>query len=108
MGQGEWTSEMKAATGYTGQPDGKFWMSIDDYVQNSAGADFARNFGPNWRKVTQYGQFQKGLPQATTMWAYKAAKEDELTFNRGDVVSVETMNPGWWLGSVMGGDGKKG
>lgn len=101
---GEWTDEMKAAVGFVGDAkDGKFWMSVDDYVLNTNGADYARPFGPSWKKVTQFKAFQQGAPVAAAQWAYKAASEGELAFNRGDKVEVEQMAPGWWYGKVVGG-----
>ncbi|CAK0867761.1 unnamed protein product, partial [Prorocentrum cordatum] len=54
---GEWTDEMKELTGYEGLDDGKFWMSIEDFVANTSGVEYARTFGPNWKKVTQYAKF---------------------------------------------------
>lgn len=102
------TAEIKAATGFTGAKDGKFWMSIEDYVVNTKGADYARPFGPHWKKIANHGRFRKGLMLATAQWAYKASNKDELGFNRGDIMTIETMNPGWWYGSLQNGNGTKG
>lgn len=100
--QGEWTDEMKEATGYRGINDGKFWMSVEDFVTTSCGAEFVRTFGPNWKKVTQYGQFQRGKMDATALWAYSAAADDELGFQKGSTIEVLNMDPGWWFGQRKG------
>jgi len=98
--------EMKSACKYERKDDGKFWMSIEDYVANSKGADYARTFGPNWHKLTHYQKFQKGAMTATPMWPYKAAAGDEIGFTKDDKVDVISIAPGWWYGKVAGSDHK--
>mmetsp|Transcript_113153 Transcript_113153/g.283225 ORF Transcript_113153/g.283225 Transcript_113153/m.283225 type:complete len:806 (-) Transcript_113153:53-2470(-) len=105
---GEWTAELKAATGWTGKNDGKFWMSIDDFVVNSGGVEYARTFGPQWKKITHQTQFQRGSLQATTMWPYTAREGNEIGFAKGATVEVININPGWWYGNVLGSADKKG
>jgi len=105
---GEWTAELKAATGWTGLNDGKFWMSMEDFVMNSGGVEYARTFGPQWKKITHQTSFQKGSLQATTMWAYKAREGNELGFAKGATMEVININPGWWYGNVLGSPDKKG
>eukprot|EP00933_Yihiella_yeosuensis_P050091 TRINITY_DN47853_c0_g1_i1.p1 TRINITY_DN47853_c0_g1~~TRINITY_DN47853_c0_g1_i1.p1 ORF type:complete len:833 (-),score=192.82 TRINITY_DN47853_c0_g1_i1:41-2539(-) len=104
---GEWTQEMKDAVGFTGANDGKFWMSIEDFVACSGGVSYARTFGPQWKKITQYGKFQTGDVLATSMWAYQAASDDEITFPAGAKISVKTIAKGWWYGELPG-TGKPG
>mmetsp|Transcript_31559 Transcript_31559/g.100621 ORF Transcript_31559/g.100621 Transcript_31559/m.100621 type:complete len:354 (+) Transcript_31559:2229-3290(+) len=96
---GEWTDEMKTATGYTGLNDGKFWMSIKDFVENAGGVSYARPFGPNWKKVTQYKSFQKAEMTATAKWGYTAAAGDEITFERGATLDIVSLSSGWWYGN---------
>lgn len=104
--QGEWTDEMNAATGHTDSEDGTFWMSIADFVQNSAGVEYARTFGPNWKKVTQYGAFQKSSMVGTATWAYEKASDDEVGFAEGDSIKVLELAGGWWKGETP--DGSQG
>jgi len=99
---GEWTDEIKAATGYELKNDGKFWMSIDDFVANTTGVEYARTFGPQWSKITQYKQFAKGSIMATAMFPYTAAGDDEIGFQKGGQVEVDIIQPGWWVGKVEG------
>jgi len=101
--QGEWTDEMKAATGYKGLNDGKFWMDITDYLANIRYTSYARAFGPNWKKITQYKTFSKKQVMAKPKWAYTAAAEDELTLVKGTNIEVMEMTSGWWKGQDSGG-----
>merc|ERR1712188_170869 len=64
---GEWTPSMKKAVGYVGLDDGKFWMSVKDFVENSNGAEYARTFGPTWHKITHHAHFQHGSLMATAV-----------------------------------------
>mmetsp|Transcript_51597 Transcript_51597/g.156402 ORF Transcript_51597/g.156402 Transcript_51597/m.156402 type:complete len:227 (+) Transcript_51597:2-682(+) len=82
-------------------------MSIEDFVATSGGAEYARPFGPQWRKVTHYEHFQKGSMQATSLWPYKAAAEDEVGFAKAATLEVLALAPGWWYGHVLGQE-KKG
>jgi len=102
----EWTDEMRIATGYLGHSDGKFWMSISDFMANSAGVSFARTFGPNWQKITQYKRFQAAAMKATVKFPYEAAADDELTLEKGDELEVLTVSPGWWYGKTDADDRK--
>lgn len=104
--EGEWTQEMKKATGYQKLNDGKFWMSIEDFVASSTGAEYSRVFGPQWKKVTQFKHFVKGAMKASAQWAYKAGADDELGFSAGDTIDVVNIAHGWWFGKI--GDGKPG
>lgn len=104
---GEWTEAMKKATGFSGLQDGKFWMSIQDFVANSGGVAYARTFGPPWKKLTQYRQFKMGAMEAVAQWAYKATADDELGFGKGDIIEVGTFSSGWWYGNLLG-NAKKG
>eukprot|EP00747_Dinoflagellata_sp_TGD_P183591 gnl/TRDRNA2_/TRDRNA2_38556_c0_seq1.p1 gnl/TRDRNA2_/TRDRNA2_38556_c0~~gnl/TRDRNA2_/TRDRNA2_38556_c0_seq1.p1 ORF type:complete len:878 (+),score=231.21 gnl/TRDRNA2_/TRDRNA2_38556_c0_seq1:65-2635(+) len=99
---GEWTDEMKKATGYVGANDGKFWMSIKDFVNNSAGADYARTFGPNWGKITHYKQFVKSKMVATASWEYQGGSKDEISFKAGAQIEVQSFAEAWWYGNVVG------
>lgn len=98
---GEWTDSMKAATGYQGGNDGTFWISVEDFVATSGGVDYTRVFGSTWKKISQYAYFQKGSMQATALWPYKASKDDEVTIEKGGKISVETIQRGWWKGTVV-------
>eukprot|EP00928_Gymnodinium_smaydae_P007244 TRINITY_DN12610_c0_g1_i1.p1 TRINITY_DN12610_c0_g1~~TRINITY_DN12610_c0_g1_i1.p1 ORF type:complete len:1317 (-),score=230.73 TRINITY_DN12610_c0_g1_i1:132-4082(-) len=100
---GEWTDEMKEATGFNSADDGKFWMSIADFTASSAGVEYARTFGPNWKKVTFYKYFRATRLEGTAKKKYVAKRSDELSFERGDLVTVdECSTNGWWLGRVNG------
>lgn len=104
--EGEWTDAMKEATGYLGLNDGKFWMSVEDFVANSGGCEYARVFGPQWKKITSHGHFRTGPVKAVSSWAYTGASADELTMAKGATIEVETMSPGWWFGNVAGEEAK--
>merc|ERR1719272_2043851 len=77
-------------------------MSIEDFVGTSAGVEFVRTFGPNWKKVAQYGEFQEGKMEATAFWPYAAQADDELGFQKGAAIEVLNMDPGWWYGQRKG------
>jgi len=102
--QGEWTAEMKEATGYTGVNDGKFWMSIQDFVENVGDVSYARPFGPNWQKMTQHKHFQKGGMTATAKFTYAARAGDEISIDKGCTVEVKALSAGWWYGKKAGDD----
>merc|ERR1711959_750151 len=56
--EGEWTDTMKAACRFwADSKDGKFWMSVEDYVANATNCFYGRSFGPGWKKLTQYFHF---------------------------------------------------
>eukprot|EP00928_Gymnodinium_smaydae_P014968 TRINITY_DN15493_c0_g4_i1.p1 TRINITY_DN15493_c0_g4~~TRINITY_DN15493_c0_g4_i1.p1 ORF type:complete len:1138 (-),score=273.81 TRINITY_DN15493_c0_g4_i1:160-3573(-) len=99
--EGEWTEEMKEATGYVGVEDGTFWMSIEDFVKNSEGVDFARTFGPNWKKVTHYKWFQQDKVMATAKKSY-AGRAGDLSFSEGDQIEVKTFCTSYWRGTLKG------
>lgn len=100
---GEWTVQMKQATGYQGLNDGKFWMSIEDFVANSGGVEYARTFGPSWHKISHYSAFQSGAMKASALWPYQAGAPDEIDMKAGDKVEVAKTPPGgWWEGNVVG------
>lgn len=101
---GEWTEEMIAATGKEFKEDGKFWMSIADFVNNTSGAEYARTFGPNWKKTTQYKRFQQGDLTATAKFDFASTKADELSFSKGDQIEIESFCSDWWFGSTTSGD----
>jgi hypothetical protein len=73
-------------------------MSIQDFVANTGGVDYARTFGPNWKKVTQYARFQKRKLMATAQSVFKSNKSDELSFKKGDQIEVKTCSDDWWSG----------
>eukprot|EP00929_Paragymnodinium_shiwhaense_P113777 TRINITY_DN82084_c0_g1_i1.p1 TRINITY_DN82084_c0_g1~~TRINITY_DN82084_c0_g1_i1.p1 ORF type:complete len:804 (+),score=217.73 TRINITY_DN82084_c0_g1_i1:69-2480(+) len=99
--QGEWTPEMVQATGKSFADDGTFWMSIEDFVQTSTGVEYARVFGPAWKKISHYRRFDAaGDLKATAQWAYAAADANELGFAAGEQIEVEAINKGWWLGKT--------
>jgi len=104
---GEWTDSMKEATGYAGLNDGKFWMSIEDFVATSGGIDFTRTFGANYWKMTHYSKFQKGAVKAVSQWPYAATADDEVGFEKGATLDIMQMSSGWWYGNVAGEE-KKG
>jgi len=104
---GEWTDEIKAAAGFTNKQDGTFWMSVEDFVKNSSGVAYSRTFGPPWKRLTHYNRFQMKGMEAVAQWGYKATADDELGFDKGDVIEVGTFSAGWWYGNVLGNE-KKG
>lgn len=105
---GEWTEDLKEATGYQGLNDGAFWMSIEDFVANSGGVEYARTFSPEWKKVTQHRMFNDGALQARANWAYAARSKDELSMQKGSTLEVLRVAPGWWQGNILGNPSVKG
>jgi hypothetical protein len=99
---GEWTAEMKKACGYVGLDDGKFWMSIEDFVMHSSGAEYARTFGPNWKKVTFYKFFKAKPVIAVARESYAGKKKDELNLSKGDVARIVDVRGTWWKGVKQG------
>jgi len=93
---------MKKATGYVGSNDGKFWMSVKDFVRNTRGANYARVFGPNWGKISQYKRFLQSKMEATAQWEYQAGSKDEISFKSGDQIEVQAFAEAWWMGNVVG------
>lgn len=93
---------MRQAIGFKPAKDGKFWMSIEDYVKYSTGIDYARTFGPGWKKITQYAHFSAKKLTATAQWAYAGGANDEISFKAGDQLEVHKVDPGWWTGKVVG------
>lgn len=105
--QNEWTPELLKVAGEIKKNDGKFWMSIEDFVKDSTGVDFARVFGPQWKKITHYKHFRKADLHAVAKWAYKAGEDNEIGFKKGDEIEVLNIHKGWWYGRTVGSE-KKG
>jgi len=99
---GEWTDEMKEATGYKGLPDGKFWMDIQDFVAHSAGVDYARTFGSPWKKITQYRHFKKVEMSGVATADFVGRRRNDLSFSKGDKIEVLTFTGRSWTGKVKG------
>lgn len=104
--EGEWTDEMKEATGYKGINDGKFWMSVHDFVENSGGVRYARPFGLNWKRLSQYKRFRNTSMTATAKYTYAARADDEISIQKGGQVEIKSLSAGWWYGTSA--DGKEG
>lgn len=98
--EGEWTKEMAEAAGWTDQNDGTFFMSVEDYVKNACSVYWARTFGPEWKKTTQYGRFPAGHATAKAGWAWESQDDGELSFAAGDVITVTSVRSSWWRGYV--------
>jgi len=77
-------------------------MSIEDFVATSGGVSYSRTFGSQWKKISQYGHFQKVPLEATALWAYKAGADDEISMEKGAKVTVDRIAKGWWHGLVIG------
>jgi len=98
---GEWTKEMVKATGFGQGVDGSFWMGIEDLVRHSSGVEYARSFGPEWKKVTQYARFRQGALLATARVDYSATDDHEISFSAGDQIEVTSQSGSfWWRGRV--------
>jgi len=104
---GEWTEQMIKATGKVFEDDGKFWMSIEDFVENSVGVEYARSFGPNWKKTTHYARFQSEKLVAIASRECTPGKSDEIGFAQGDKIEVHTCGGAWWKGKLVK-DGPEG
>lgn len=48
------------------------------------------------------GNYCQVLERVRAKYAYKAAKSDELTFAKGDVISVRKKGQNWWIGDLNG------
>lgn len=101
-----WTDAMKEACGFTEANDGTFFMSVQDYVGNSNGADYARTFGPNWKKVTAYSKFQTTGLKAKAIQEHTASADDEISLAVGDEFPVQSFAGYWWEGQDK--EGKTG
>jgi hypothetical protein len=97
-----WTAEMKAAAGAAGVDDGKFWMSAEDFVNNSGGVDYARTFGPNWKKSTQYAHFAACALMGTAKRDWKGKGPGQLSFKKGDQVRIKEMQGDLFQGHLKG------
>merc|ERR1712194_296719 len=95
------------ATDYKGLDDGKFWMCVEDFVKHSSGVEYARTFGPNWKKLSQYKHFAKKHMVGTAQKDYKGKSAKDLSFSKGDKVFVESFVSNWWQGSLKQ-DGRLG
>jgi len=103
--EGEWTDAMNEATGHTLEKDGTFWMSIEDFVANSDGVEYARAFGPQWKKVSQYGRFQKGKMRCKAKWDFEATAADELSLTKGEEIEILHTLGDWLQGKSANGEG---
>mmetsp|Transcript_90420 Transcript_90420/g.165901 ORF Transcript_90420/g.165901 Transcript_90420/m.165901 type:complete len:896 (-) Transcript_90420:166-2853(-) len=104
-----WTDEMLAAVGpkFKRADDGGFFMDIADFVANSAGVDYARSFGPNWKKASHYGHFQAAQFQGIAKRDYKAKNARMLGIKKGDEIIVTNMDStAWWQGQMKNGSGQ--
>jgi len=99
---GEWTDEIKKAVGYQKKDDGKFWMSMQDFVNNSGGVDYARTFGPNWKKSTHYTRFAACKMLATAKRNWKGKRPNQLSFSKGDQIGIKEMQGELFQGFVKG------
>merc|ERR1712217_112326 len=90
-----------------GLDDGKFWMCIKDFVKHSAGVEYARTFGPNWKKISQYKHFLKRKLIGTAQSDFKGKSAKELSFSKGDKIFVTSFCSNWWQDSLKE-DGKAG
>jgi len=97
-----WTAEMKKATGAALKDDGKFWMSVEDFVNSSGGVDYARTFGPNWKKVTRYSRFANQVLMGTAKRDFKGKRSDNLSFKKGDQIQVKQIQGDIWYGHHKG------
>eukprot|EP00927_Polykrikos_kofoidii_P075699 TRINITY_DN720_c0_g2_i1.p1 TRINITY_DN720_c0_g2~~TRINITY_DN720_c0_g2_i1.p1 ORF type:complete len:838 (-),score=214.84 TRINITY_DN720_c0_g2_i1:45-2558(-) len=95
---GEWTTEMQEACQWTDADDGKFWMSVEDFVKFASEINYARTFGLNWKKLTKRSSFQKGTLQATVIEDYKADADDELSLEKGKKVQITDATDTWYTG----------
>lgn len=102
--EGEWTDEMKEATGHKVGEDGTFWMTVADFCANARCAEFARPFGPLWKKVTQYGRFQEGAITATVIKDHKTTAEDEISLTKGAEVECSRCAGFWAQVKTESGD----
>jgi hypothetical protein len=104
---GEWTDKIKKAVGFENRDDGKFWMSCEDFVNNSGGVDYARTFGPNWKKVTHYAHFATCAMTATAKRNCNAKGAGALSFKKGDQVVVREMQGEVFWGYKQGAQGSR-
>ena len=51
------------------------------------------------------GNYCAKLERMRAKYAYKAAKADELSFEKGDVISVLKKGKNWWIGELNGAKG---
>jgi len=100
--EGEWTAGMKAACDLEVRDDGKFWMSIQDFVNNSGGVDYARTFGPNWKKCTQYSHFSTCSMMGTAKRNWKGKRPGQLSFSKGDQIRVKEIQGQLYQGHLKG------
>eukprot|EP00929_Paragymnodinium_shiwhaense_P044906 TRINITY_DN23012_c0_g1_i1.p1 TRINITY_DN23012_c0_g1~~TRINITY_DN23012_c0_g1_i1.p1 ORF type:complete len:816 (-),score=240.80 TRINITY_DN23012_c0_g1_i1:167-2614(-) len=96
--EGEWTDAMKEATGYKKADDGLFWMSIQDFVNNTSAISYSRTFGVGWSKVSKYSAFQKSPMKVKALWPYSAGDDSELTLVKGEEYEVTSFLGGWLEG----------
>jgi len=105
-GSGEWTGpysdksdemtdELKEALNHEGKVDGTFWMAIEDFVQLSSRCSFLRHFGPTWQCAVGRGVFSNEETKGRAKKDYNAQDDDEISFQKGDMIQV-TQNQGYW------------
>lgn len=98
---GEWSEDFVKATGKVFEDDGKFWMAIEDFMKNTTGVDYARTFGPNWKKTTHYKQFVSSKMLVTATKSSSGRKKDELDLSAGDQVEVQGFLSNYWTGRCL-------
>ena len=58
------------------------------------------SIGSMFKRLTHYRRFQMKGMEAIGQWGYKATADDELGFDKGDVIEVATFSAGWWYSLV--------
>jgi len=99
---GEWTPSMKKAVNYHKADDGRFWMSIEDFVECSSGVDYARTFGPNWQKISHYKRFASKRMIGAAKRDCNGRRSDQISFSKGDSIEIYECSSEWWRGKVVG------
>jgi len=97
-----WTPQLRKACGAALLDDGKFWMSIQDFVNNSGGVEYARSFGPNWKKSTQYAHFAHSTLMGTAKRDCKGKRGNMLSFSKGDQIRIKETQGQIFFGNIKG------